>query len=193
MTRDDAYAILNQMVKSENLIKHHLACEAAMKDIYAWIQKSKSEPLNKLEEEKWGLVGLLHDADYELTKNHPEKHTIVLGEKLAEALPSDVLYAIKAHNYKYTKANPMSFMDWAIVCSDELTGLIIAAALVHPNKNLTSIDTSFVEKRMGEKSFAKGAGRESIKMCEENLGIPLDDFIFVVLTAMQQIAPSLGL
>lgn len=193
MNRDDAYAFLNQMVKNENLIKHHLACEAAMMGIYAWIQKSRNEPINQQEQAKWGMVGLLHDADYEQSNEHPEKHTLILEEKLRGQVSDDIIYAIKAHNYKYTKANPNSFMDWAIVCADELTGLIIAAALVHPDKKLASIDENFVEKRFKEKSFAKGADRKSIEKCEEHLGIPLDDFIFVVLSSMQQISSSLGL
>ncbi|OGH11437.1 MAG: hypothetical protein A3B38_01250 [Candidatus Levybacteria bacterium RIFCSPLOWO2_01_FULL_36_13] len=193
MTRDDAYAFLNQMVKSENLIKHHLACEAAMIGIYNWIQKPKNQPINQEEQAKWSMVGLLHDADYEESKEHPEKHTLILEEKLKDQVPQDVIYAIKAHNHKYTKVSPKSLMDWAIVCCDELTGLIIAAALIHPDKKLSSIDLNFVMNRYKEKSFAKGADRKSIENCKKHLEIKLEDFISIVLTSMQQIAPSLGL
>ena len=193
MNRDQAYEILTTLVKNENLIKHHLACEASMMGIYSWIQKSKDLPIDKKEQEKWGIVGLLHDADYELTKGHPEKHTLVLKEKVGNRMPDDIMYAIASHNSKYSKLLPTSFMDWAIVCCDELTGLIIAAALILPDKKLASLDKNFILKRFNEKSFAKGADRKTIEQCEKHLDIPLNDFIRIVLLAMQNIAPSLGL
>lgn len=164
-----------------------------MKAIYESLQKRKNEPLDPIETEKWGIVGLLHDADYELTKDHPEKHTLVLEERIGDKLDPEIMYAIKAHNYKYSKANPKSDLDWAIYCSDELTGLIIAATLVHPDKKLSSLDVNFVMNRFGETSFAKGANRDQIKLCEEKLGIPLNDFIAIVLSSMQKIAPNLDL
>ncbi len=193
MNREQAYKILTSLISSQNLIKHHLACEAAMMGIYERIQNSKHEPIDEKEKEKWGIVGLLHDADYELTKNTPEKHTLVLEEKLKDQILPEIMHSIKSHNYKYSKATPISFMDWAIVACDELTGLIIAAALVHPDKKLESIDKDFVLKRFNEKSFAKGADRKPIKMCENELGIPLDNFIYIVLISMQKIHNELGL
>jgi predicted hydrolase (HD superfamily) len=83
-------------------------------------------------------------------------------------------------------------MDWSIYCCDELTGLIIAAALVHPDKKLASIDMVFIMNRFNEKSFAKGANRDQIKHCEEKLGIPLSEFIEIVLSSMQEISSELG-
>ncbi len=193
MTRNQAYEILTSLIHNQNLIKHHLACESAMKAIYEYLQPKQHGNLDKNIEESWGIVGLLHDADYELTKKHPEKHTLVLEEKIGKDLPPDIMYAIKSHNFKFTDTNPESKMDWAIVACDELTGLIIAAALVHPDRKLASLDEHFILKRLNEKSFAKGADREPIKTCEKELGIPLNDFISIVLTAMQKIAPQLGL
>ncbi len=142
---------------------------------------------------KWGTVGLLHDIDYEQTKDDPTKHGLLAEQILGQKVDSDVLYAIKAHNYKMTGAVPKSSMDWSMYACDELSGLIIAAALVHPDKKLTSLDVDFVMKRFNQKDFAKGADRDQIKACEANLHIPLNEFIGLSLAAMQKIAPSLGL
>jgi len=193
MTRDEAFQILKSLIKNENLIKHHLAAEAAMKAIYEWIQNSKNLPIVAAEEELWGLTGLLHDADYELSKQHPEKHTLVLEKKIGKKIDPGVMNAIKYHNYKYTKVEPKSYMDLAIYACDELTGLIIASALIHPDKKLASVTVDFVLNRFNEPNFAKGADRNQIKTCEEKLQIPLNDFIAIVLSTMQKIAPQLGL
>ena len=145
------------------------------------------------EQEKWGVIGLLHDADYELTKETPEKHTLVLEEKIGDKLDPDVMHAIKSHNADRNGVTPKSLMDWSIYCCDELTGLIVAAALIHPDKKLSSIDVKFIMNRFGEKSFAKGADREMIKKCEEKLKIPLGEFVELTLSAMQTISDEIGL
>lgn len=189
MNRDEAYLILKDLVKNENLIKHHLACEASMKALYKRFYQNQ----NPQDEEKWAIVGLLHDADYELSKNHPEKHTLILEEKLKDKLDPKIMYAIKSHNWKFNDIMPKTMIDWSIFCCDELTGLIIAAALIHPDKKLSSLTLEFVLKRFNEPSFAKGADREQIKFCEKELSIPLNEFVSITLSSMQQIAPSLGL
>ena len=144
-------------------------------------------------EEKWGITGLLHDADYELSKGQPEIHGLLLFEKEPQRIPDDIAYAIKSHNYQRTKVQPESPMDWAITACDQLTGLIVAAALIHPDKKLASITPEFVLKRIQEKSFAKGADRESIMLCEPKLNIPLPEFVAITLHAMQSISDELGL
>src|ERR1035437_9315848 len=106
MTRDEAYEILKSLVKNENLIKHHLACEAAMKALYKRLTP-KQDPK---EEEEWGIVGLLHDADYELCKKHPEKHTLILEEKIGDKLDPKLMTAIKSHNWQNNGAVPKSRM-----------------------------------------------------------------------------------
>ena len=191
LTRQEAYEELNKLIKSPNLIKHHLACEICMKALYRKLIPVSSQ--NQWDEEKWGMVGLLHDADYELSKNQPEKHTLILEKKLGNKLLPEVMYAIKAHNWQNTGAQPQSAMDWSIYSCDELTGLIIAAALIHPDKKLSSITTDFVINRFNESSFAKGASRAQIKTCEEKLNIPLKDFIEICLSSMQAISGELGL
>jgi len=189
MTQPEAYQKLTSLVKTPNLIKHHLACEAIMIDLCKRLVPNTDGPTL----EKWGIVGLLHDADYELTKTDPTQHTKVLEQKIGKDLPPDVLYAIKAHNYKETKSEPKSLMDWAMYACDELSGLIIASALVTPERKLSKLTPDFILKRFNEKSFAKGADREQIKTCETKLQIPLNEFVAISLIAMQKIAPKLSL
>lgn len=189
MNRDQAYNLLNQYIANQNLIKHMLAAEAVMRALC--IRLNQNPPAQTIE--NWGLVGLLHDLDYEMAKETPQKHGLISRDILAGKVSDDLIYAIMAHNSKFTKVQPKSALDWSIACCDELTGLIVASALVHPNKNLTSIDVDFVMKRFKEKAFAKGANRKSIEKCEKHLGIPLNEFVAINLKAMQDIAPILGL
>jgi uncharacterized protein len=193
MTRQEAYTILTKYLHNKNLLKHCLAAEAAMKALYKHLTPADQQ--NVADEEKWGIVGLMHDADYELAQqtNQLEKHGLLLFDHEKDTIPEDISHAIKSHNYQNTGVMPESHMDWAIETCDQLTGLIVAAALIHPDKKLTSIDTDFVLKRFHEKSFAKGAKREAIQACEKELGIPLKEFITITLTAMQKIHQELGL
>ncbi len=186
MTRDGAYQLLTKYLQNKNLLKHSLACEAGMKAL--------ADKL-KFDEEEWGITGLLHDIDYEIAQkeNKLDKHGLLIFDKEPDAIPEIIAHAIKAHNYKNTKVLPESKMDWAIVCCDQLTGLIVACALIHPSRKLASIDADFVLKRMKEKSFAKGANRQPILLCEEKLGIPLPEFVSIVLSSMQKIHNDLGL
>lgn len=188
MTRDEAYVILSKYMTNPNLIKHSLAAEAAMKGLY----KKLNSPTNPVDEEKWGITGLLHDADYELAKNQPEKHGLLLFEKEPTSIPPGIAQAIKAHN-PATGVEAKTPMEWAIRCADQLTGLIVAATLIHPEKRMDLITPEFVLNRLQEKNFAKGADRIPILLCEQKLGIKLEDFIAVVLRSMQGIAKQLGL
>jgi len=187
MKREDADKILNKYLKNKNLIKHSLACEAAMKGICLYLNPDSSPE----EIEKWGITGLLHDADYEIYGGNASRHGIVITEK--EKLPEEIAHAINSHNFQNTKVEPVSPLDWAITTCDQLTGLIVAATLISPSKKIADITPEFVLKRFGEKSFAKGADREVIGLCEEKLGIPLEKFVEIVLSSMQKIAVDLGL
>ncbi len=191
MTRDKAYHILIKYLTNKNLINHCLACEASMQEIYDHLHQETSE-YNPNEKEKWGVTGLLHDADYELAKNHPEQHGLLLFEK-EQDIPEDIAYAIKAHNYEHTGFEPKNNMDWAIATVDQLTGLIVAAALIRPDKKLASLTPESVIKRFHEKSFAKGVNRQTISQCEDKLHIKLNEFITITLRAMQKIDSKLGL
>lgn len=205
MIRQDAYTLLQKHLQNKNLQKHCLACEAAMKAICKYLHPELFNNPEKSADAKamadtWGITGLLHDIDYEIAQNENRlnRHGILLFEDSkykedAALIPDDIAHGIQAHAYELTGVVPVSQMDWAIYCIDQLTGLIIACALIHPDKKLAPITVEFVQKRMKEKSFAKGAKREPILLCDEKLGIPLDEFIGITLMAMKSIHEELGL
>ena len=181
MERKQALELVKRYLKNRNLIKHCLAVEACMRGVAARLGQDK---------EKWGLAGILHDLDYELTEKSPELHTsetVRILEGLG--IDADVIHAIRAHAGKVSCQSPM---DWAIFSIDPLTGLIIAATLMHPTRQLKNVDLEFVKRRYKEKSFARGARREEIEECR-NIGLELDDFVAICLEAMQGIAADLGL
>jgi putative nucleotidyltransferase with HDIG domain len=181
MNREEALSLLKQHLKNKNLIKHCLAVEACMKAVAL---RLGHDP------EPWGTAGILHDLDYEVTEKSPEFHTTETVKILREkGLDEAVIYAVQAHAGKVPCQTPM---DWAIFSIDPLTGLIIAATLMHPDKKLRSIDLEFVKRRYKEKSFARGARREEIEQCV-NLGLDLDEFISISIAAMQGIDQDLGL
>lgn len=154
---------------------------------------SPEESFEEFDADKWELVGLLHDADYEETKENPQRHAAVIAEQLeSEDVDEDIIYAIKAHNYEHLGVQPESKMDWSLVACDDLTGLIVAVALVHPDK-LANVTTESVMKKFSTPSFAAGVDRERIKMCKEKLGIDLEEFVGIVLTAMKNKREELGL
>lgn len=187
ITREQALEILHKNMQNQNLRRHCYAVEAAMRALARRLEG---------EEEKWGIVGLLHDADYEKTKDAPEKHTRLTIEWLESAGETDpeIISAILSHNYVHTKENPpKNNMEWALYCCDELTGLVVAVALVRPDKRLASVTVDSIMKKWDEKAFAAGVHREQIEECEERLGIPLQEFVDIALTAMQGIADDLGL
>ncbi len=181
MERKEALELLKANLKHKNLVKHCLAVEACMRKL--------AERFNE-DAEKWALAGLLHDIDYEKTVDSPEKHGLVAMEILKDRIDDeDILHAIRAHAYR---EEPRSKMAWALYSADPLTGLIVAAALMHPSKKLEGVDLQFLKRRFKEKRFAAGANREQIKECEK-LGISLDEFMQTCLEAMQEISDDLGL
>jgi hypothetical protein len=141
------------------------------------------------DEQSWGLAGLLHDLDYEETKNDSSKHGLITSEILEGKVSEEIIYAIKAHS---GLLEPKSKMDIALYAVDALTGLIVASCLVHPKRSLIYLDKDFILRRFKEKRFAEGADREQIKTCSR-LGLSLDEFIDLVLKEMQKIHLDLGL
>ena len=141
-------------------------------------------------EEDWTRAGLLHDIDYEETRDQPERHGLVGSELLSKfGIDESILYAIKVHA---GHRPPKSRMDWALFAVDPLTGLIVASALMHPDKKLASLDTSFILRRFKEKRFAAGANRDQISTCK-NIGLGLEEFIGLCLQGMQRVSKDLGL
>ena len=144
------------------------------------------------DKEEWGLAGLLHDIDMELTEGDMSSHGKLGADLVSEMGASDAMsHAILAHNEAIGVPRETK-LDNALFCADPLTGLITAAALVRPDKKLASVEPKSVRKRFKEKSFAAGANREQIATCSE-LGLELDEFIELGLRAMQGIADDLGL
>ncbi|MEW5783510.1 MAG: HDIG domain-containing metalloprotein [Bacillota bacterium] len=183
MTREAAFTLVKEHVKNRNLLKHMLAVEAVMRRLALHLGE---------DQELWGLAGLLHDVDYDQTVDQPARHGLVGAELLAEkGCPPELIYAVKAHN-EMLGVPPLSLMDKALYAVDPVTGLLVAAALIHPAKKLASIDQDFVSNRYKEKGFARGAGREQIETCGE-LGLTLNHFIALSLEAMQGISKELGL
>ncbi len=184
-TRDDAYQLMVQHVKNENLQKHMLAVEAAMR-FYA---RKYGE-----DEEIWAMAGLLHDCDYE---EYPDlrEHTQVSARWLREAgYDERVIYAILAHNDLNLETHPRdNLLAKALYACDEITGMITATALVRPNKSIRGLEVSSVRKKMKSKGFAAGVNREDLVKGAELLGVDLDEHIAFVIEAMSSIAEQLGL
>jgi len=183
MTREEALNLLKKHLKNKNLFKHCLAVEAVMRRLARHFNQ---------DEELWGIAGLLHDIDYEKTKDDPNRHSIEGAQILADMdLPDELVYAVKVHNHAHGLPRK-TMMDKALYASDPVTGLIVAGALIRPEKKLEAVDVPFLLNRFKEKSFARGANRETINSCEE-LGLSLEEFLGLSLEAMQGIAGELGL
>jgi len=187
MDRKKLLQILDKQIGNKNIIKHMLATEACMK---ALAKRLKAE-----NEDEWMMAGLMHDGDYR--DDVPvEKQGVKIAEVLRSEgveVPGSVAQAMAAHNWHNTGVEPKSLMDWALFCCDSLTGLIVATTLVMPSRKLADINVQRVFNRFKEKAFARGTRREEIKMCEEKLNIPLEEFIEICLKAMQEISNDLGL
>ncbi|MDZ4164029.1 MAG: HDIG domain-containing protein [Smithellaceae bacterium] len=183
MTRQEAFALLKERVSNGNLVKHSLATEAIMGAVAAHFGE---------DEEIWRLAGLLHDIDYDATRDDPARHSREGSQFLAElGLDPRIVYAVLAHNERHG-APRESKLDRALYAVDPLTGLITAAALIRPEKSLSVVTPQFVLGRFGEKGFARGANRPQIGSCTE-LGLTLEEFVTLGIAAMQEISQELGL
>lgn len=183
MIRRDALVILDEYIMNQNLKKHMLAVEAAMR-VYA--AQLGGDP------EEWGIVGLLHDFDWEIhptLAQHPALGEPILKER---GVPEHIRHAILAHA-QHTGVTPQTPMEKAIFACDELTGLIVAVALVTPSKKLSDVTVERVVKKMGQKAFAANVNRDEIRAGAALLSIPLETHIHTVLSAMQAIHDQLGL
>ena len=181
MKRDDALKILEELKNSPNMIKHALACGFAMTALFDYFESKKQNP--ELDKTSWEIVGLLHDADYEATGKSLERHTDETVKKLEQiGVEPLIIDAIRGH---CDKAERSALLAKSIYAADELTGLIVACALVQPDKKLVSVSQQSVIKKFKDKSFAAGANRDQIKTCEIDLKTPLEKFIEIVLKSMK--------
>lgn len=183
MTREEALAIVHEFVRNENLVKHMLSVEAAMR-FYA-------ENLGE-DVETWGLIGLLHDFDWEV---HPtlEKHPVAGAPILRErGLDEEIIQDILSHGVG-TGVPRDSLRRKALYACDEITGLVTAVALVRPSRSLTDLEAKSVRKKWKDKAFAAGANREEIEAAAADFGVDLWEHVDNVIQAMRRIAPQLGL
>ncbi len=180
---DDAWKLLTEFTQSESLRKHGLSVEACMR---AYARKLNGD------EDKWGLVGLIHDFDYEQypsAEEHPYKGNEILKER---GYPDDIRRAILSHA-DYSGVTRESPMEKALFACDELAGFITATALVKPNKSLAEVDARSVRKRMKDKAFARSVSRDDIMNGAADLGVDLNEHISFCIEAMRSIAAQLGL
>src|SRR5512136_1093413 len=183
MNRTEALAIVREYVKNENLVRHMLAVEAAMR-FYAG--KSGEN------QDTWGITGILHDFDWEI---HPtlEQHPLAGAPILRErGVPEEIVRAILSHA-DHTAIPRVTLMEKGLYANDEITGLITAVALVRPSRSLMDLEASSVKKKWKDRAFAAGANREEIAKAAEEFGIELWEHVGNVIVAMRTIAPELGL
>jgi putative nucleotidyltransferase with HDIG domain len=185
MNRDEALRLLHENLKDENLRKHCYATEAVMRRLAMETGE---------DEELWGLAGLLHDLDLELTDADMTAHGDVAARILTEKGASqEMTDAVRMHNAEgLGLGERRTILQHSLAAAETLTGLIVAAALVRPDKKLDGVKVSSLRKRMKEKAFARGARREVIMECEA-AGFDLDRFLGLALEAMQGISERLGL
>jgi putative nucleotidyltransferase with HDIG domain len=184
ITQEEAVALMERHLDAESMRKHCLASEAIMRDI---------APRFGADPDMWGLIGLLHDIDYNETKDKMDQHTLLTEKILLErGVDKEIADAIKYHNAEnlgLTRSEPIHL---ALTAAETITGMLVAAALVNPDKKLSSLKVKSVKKRMKAKEFARSVNRDHILLCEQ-IGIPLEEFIEISLTAMCKIADRLEL
>jgi putative nucleotidyltransferase with HDIG domain len=183
MNRTEALEIVNEYIQNQNLVRHMLAVEAAMR-FYA-------DKYNQ-DEELWGVTGLLHDFDWEIhpsLEQHPQAGKPILRER---GVPEVIIRAIQSHA-EHTGVPRETLMEKALFACDEITGLIVAVALVRPSRSLHDLKVKSVKKKWKDKSFAAGANREEIAQGAEELGVDLWEHVGNVIEAMRGIAQELGL
>lgn len=180
ITREEAVWFLTQHLKNKNMIKHCLASEAAMRALARRFDA---------DEDEWGLAGLLHDADVEISDSTTQGKKV--GDMLEKRISGEMRQAMAAHNTE-TGTHPKTTFDYCLSAAETLTGLIVASTLVLSDKRIAGLTKESVMKRFNEKRFAAGADRELIRLCEK-AGLPLDEFIDICLISMKEISHDLGL
>jgi putative nucleotidyltransferase with HDIG domain len=184
ISREQAHELMEQFLESESMRKHCLASEAIMQAL-----------ANRLgaDSEMWGLVGLLHDLDYNETKDKMDQHALLTERILLErGVDGQIAQAIKYHNAENLGLVRKDSVHFALTAAETITGMITATALVYPDKKVCSVVPKSVKKRMKQKEFARSVNRDHIMLCEQ-IGLSLDDFIATSLEAMCRISDRLGL
>lgn len=181
MRRDEAWELLCEHTKSDSLRKHGLAVEAAMRYFAAKFGE---------DEDVWGVTGLLHDFDYERDpKGHPQNGRPILEQA---GVPGPIVHAIQSHG-DHTGIPRITAMEKSLYAVDELTGFVTAVALVRPSKAVRDVDATAVRKKMKDKAFARAVSREMMLAGAADLGIPFDELVGQIVTALDRVAAELGL
>lgn len=185
--REAGIKLLRENIKNENLIKHNLAAGALMKELADYFNESDQKDL-------WELSGLLHDIDWEKTSERPEEHGKIGETIIREAgLPEEVALAVRRHNFMSGVEAPETLMEKALYYCEEITGLVVAAALVLPSRKLADVTPETVLKRFKEKAFARGVNRELLLEAPKHLEITLEKMAELAVRSMQNIHEELGL
>jgi len=182
ITRDEALRRVKQHVKNRNLVKHMIAVSAIMRGLADRL----GEDLDL-----WEAMGMLHDIDYEEIGEDWDRHGLVSAEMVADVLPEDALHAIRAHNPR-TGVEAESRMDVALLAADALSGLVVATALMMPDRKLATVKVRSLRRKFKDSSFARGVSRDQIKRCE-GIGISFEDFLALGLASMQAVSDELSL
>jgi putative nucleotidyltransferase with HDIG domain len=183
MNREQALEIVREFVKNENLIRHMLAVEAAMEDYAPRFNEDPAE---------WGIVGLLHDFDWEIhpsLDSHPQDGAPLLRER---GVPEKIIHCILSHA-DHTGVPRETPMELALMACDDITGLITATALVRPSRSIHDVKVKSVKKKWKDQRFAANVNREEIEKAAEALGVDLWEHVGYIIQSMQRIAPELGL
>lgn len=183
ISREEAVRLLEENIKAENMLKHCYASEAVLRAMAKKLGKS---------EEEWGLAGLLHDIDVEITNADPYTHGPYAEKMLKGKVTDEMMDAIVMHNEVATGKERSSEFQHALAAGETITGLITATTLVYPDKKIAGVKAKSVTKRMKQKAFAASVKRENILECEK-IGIPLPEFAELSVNAMKEIADVLGL
>jgi putative nucleotidyltransferase with HDIG domain len=182
--RQKAEELFCRHLAADNLKKHCLATEAILREL---APRFGGDP------DVWGVAGLLHDLDYDQTKDDMPRHTLVTAEILREeGFDEGIIRAIMAHNAAHVGVEMEAPLDYLLAASESLTGMIVAMALILPDKKLAGVKTKSIMKRMKEKAFARNVNREDIMLCRE-VGLEPDEFVTIGIQAMQKISDELGL
>jgi putative nucleotidyltransferase with HDIG domain len=184
MNRDEAEELLKRYVKNERMLDHSFASEVVLRALARKLGR---------DEEKWGLAGLLHDIDIEVVGGDLSRHGCEAVRILTEAgIDPEIVDAVQMHNEAvYNVARSTEFQH-ALAAGETVTGLVVATALVYPDKKIAGVKVKSITKRMKERAFAASVNRDTIRECEK-IGLPLDEFVGIALSAMQGIAGRLGL
>jgi len=183
ITRDEALKLVKEWISDEKIRKHVLAVEAIMRGLARFFGEN---------EELWGLVGLLHDLDYDKTRDNMEMHAKLTAEFLKDKMSEEAIKAILSHNER-TGVKPSSKLAYALIAADQMSGLVIATALVMPSKKLEEVKVKSVRKKFKQKDFARRVRRDRILEALEHLGIDLNKLIEISLEALKPIHEELGI